>query len=99
MPATASKAHLQTTTVRLSRGLYERAREVIEKGWTDAGSFNEFLVESLESRLKELLRAQVDSEFDGMKDDALHQRESASMARQFASNDRDTLPSAAKVKK
>jgi hypothetical protein len=99
MPATASKSQLQTTTVRLPRRLYESAREVLEEGWTEASSFNELLVESLENRLKELRRARIDSEFGEMKNDAFHRRESATMARQFATNDRDTLRSAEKAKK
>jgi len=96
MPATASKSPLQTTTVRLPRGLYERAREVVKKGWTEASSLNELLVESLDNRLKELRRAQIDAEFEEMSRDAQHRRESDVLARQFASNDRDTLHSAEK---
>lgn len=98
MPATASKMHLQTTTVRLPRRLYEKAREVVEKGWTEASSFNELLVESLDNRLKELRRAQIDAEFDQMKNDVQYDHEASIIARQFATNDRDTLRSAEKAK-
>ena len=96
LPATAGNRPLQSTTVRLPRGLYERAREVVEKGWTEAGSLNELLVESLDNRLKEVFRAKVDAEFEDMKNDAQYRRESDVLARQFATNDRDTLRSEGK---
>lgn len=97
MPASASKP-TQTTTVRLPRRLYEEAREVVEKGFSNASSLNDLLVEALKTRLKQLRRARTDAEFDEMKNDAQHYRESQRIARQFATNDRDTLRSAEKVK-
>jgi hypothetical protein len=89
MPATASK--LQITTVRLPRRLYEEAREVIEKGCTNAGSLNELVVEALNHRLKQVRRAKIDAEFSDMRNDAQYHRESQIIEKQFGSNDRETL--------
>jgi hypothetical protein len=94
MPATACK----TTTVRLPRRLYEEARRVVEQGCTSASSFNELLVDALNNRLKQVRRAQIDAEFAEMRNDAQYGRESRIIAEQFATNDRDTLRSAEKVK-
>ena len=91
MPATSSKSTLQTTTVRLPRGLYEEAQRALKKGETEARSFNELLVQSLEERLKRLHRELIDREFEQMKNDRQYQRESEVIAKQFAASDRETL--------
>jgi hypothetical protein len=96
MPATARKAALQTTTVRLPRRLYEEARRALEKGETDANSLNDLLVQSLEERLQRVRREFIDREFAKMKTDAHYHRESAVIAKQFVSNDLETLRSANK---
>jgi hypothetical protein len=96
MPISARKSALQTTTVRLPRRLYEEARRALEKGDTEASSLNDLLVQSLEERLKRVRRDFIDAEFTQMKNDTHYHRESAVMARQFASNDRETLRSAEK---
>ena len=96
MPTTTRKSALQTTTVRLPRRLYEEARRALEKGDTEANSLNDLLVQSLEERLKQLRRQFIDAEFAEMKNDTQYHRESAAMAQQFASNDRETLRSAEK---
>jgi len=96
MPAAARKSALQTTTVRLPRRLYEEARHALENGETDAGSLNDLLVQSLEAWLQRARREWIDREFAQMKNDPQYQHESAAVARQFASNDRETLRSAEK---
>jgi hypothetical protein len=98
MPATAHKSALQTTTVRLPKRLYEAARCALAKGETEASSFNDLLVESLEEKLEQLRRQLIDAEFAEMKNDAQYHREASIMAQQFTSNDRDTLRSAEKEK-
>jgi hypothetical protein len=99
MPATARKSALQTTTVRLPRRLYEEARHALEKGETEAGSLNDLLVQSLEAWLQRVRREWIDREFAQMKNDPQYQRESAAVAKQFASNDRETLRSAERDKR
>lgn len=96
MSASAHKTALQATTVRLPRRLYEEARRALEKGETDANSLNDLLVQSLEERLQRVRREFIDREFAKMKNDAQYEAESAVMAKQFASNDRETLRSAVK---
>lgn len=98
MPATREPT-LQTTTVRLPKRLYEEARRALEEGTADAASLNDLLVQSLEERLHRVRRELIDREFSEMKVDVQYQRESALLARQFASNDRDTLRSADKDKR
>jgi hypothetical protein len=99
MPAAARKSALQTTTVRLPKRLYDEARHALEKGETEAGSLNDLLVQSLEERLQRVRREGIDREFAQMKNDARYQRESATVAKQFASNDRDTWRAAGKDKR
>jgi hypothetical protein len=77
----------------LPKRLYEEARRVLKEGETDAASFNDLLIQSLEERLQRVRRELIDREFAAMKDDAPYQRESALINQQFASNDRDTLQS------
>jgi hypothetical protein len=99
MSATARKSALQTTSVRLPRRLYEEARRALEKGETEAGSLNDLLVQSLEAWLQRARREWIDREFAQMKNDPQYQRESAAVAKQFASNDRETLRHAEKGKR
>jgi hypothetical protein len=84
--------------VRLPRRLYEEARQAVEQGCTNASSFNDLLVDALRARLKQLRRAHIDAEFAQMRNDAQYSRESHVLAQQFATNDRDTLRVAEKVK-
>jgi hypothetical protein len=99
MPAPAHKAKPQTTTVRLPRRLYEEALSVLEKGATEANSLNDLLVDSLSEKLEQLRREYIDAEFAEMRHDVQYGRESTILARQFISNDRDTLRFSEKDKK
>ena len=49
----SSQADLQTTTVRLPRGLYEQARTAVRKPGV-ASSLNDFLIEAIEAKLHQL---------------------------------------------
>ena len=95
---TPAVASLVTTTVRLPRQLYDEARQVVEKGKTEATSLNDLLVRSLGEKLRQLRREHVNAEFVGMSTDAQYQRESEVLAEEFASNDRTTFRSAEKEK-
>jgi hypothetical protein len=99
MPGPARKSALQTTTVRLPRRLYDEARHALEKGETEASSLNDLLVQSLEAWLQRVRREWIDREFAQMKNDSQYHRESATIAKQFASNDRETLRYAEKGKR
>jgi hypothetical protein len=98
MPGRAPKSAMQTTTVRLPRRLYDEARHALEEGQTEAGSLNDLLVQSLEAWLQRARREWIDREFAQMKNDPQYQRESAAVAKQFSSNDRETLRSAERDK-
>jgi hypothetical protein len=89
-----AQAALKTTTVRLPRRLYEEARRVVEKRATDANSFNDLLIESLESRLKQLRRERIDAEFASMKNDVQYQKQANLLMQEFDSNDRETIRTA-----
>jgi len=77
----------------LRRGLdwYEEARCLVRTGATEAGSLNDLLVDSLQARLRQLRRAQIDAEFVDMKHDAKYRKLAQTIADEFASNDRQTL--------
>jgi len=85
---------LKTTTVRLPRRLYEEARRMVEKRATDANSFNDLLIESLEARLKQLRRERIDAEFASMKNDVQYQKQINTIMQEFDSNDRETIRTA-----
>ena len=91
MPATAQKPKSQTTTVRLPRGLYERAQSVLKQGETGASSLNELLVDSLTEKLEQVNRRHIDEQFSDMRYDSQYHQESGVLADQFASNDAETL--------
>src|SRR5689334_19056026 len=99
MPTTHHKTKLQSTTVRLPRGLYEQAMRALENGETMARSLNELLVYSLGEKLQQIERAAIDEEFAAMLHDEKHQRESEKLTRQFASNDAETLRSRERSKR
>jgi hypothetical protein len=69
----------------------------LQSGQTGANSLNDLLVESLAERLKRLRRELIDEGFASMKGDERYQQESALLAKQFASNDQETLPPMHKV--
>ena len=91
MPAASRK--IRTTTVRLPQPLYDEARNVVEKGATNARSLNDLLVTSLSEKLKQLRRERIDAEFAQMRHDTQYRRESEAIGRQFRSNDVETLKS------
>ncbi len=97
MPATARKSALQTTTVRLPKGLYEEARTVVRERSTEANSLNDLLVQSLSARLKQIRRQHIDLEFSQMKNDLQYRQQAESIAEQFATNDRETIWSAENI--
>ena len=93
MPVRTHKPALLTTTVRLPRQLYDEARSALAKGVADASSLNDLLIDALRAKLKQLHREQIDAEFAEMKNDAQYAQESATIAEQFTTNDRDTIRS------
>jgi Arc/MetJ-type ribon-helix-helix transcriptional regulator len=81
-----SRSELQTTTVRLPRGLYEQARTAVKKGGV-ASSLNDFLIAALEEKLREMKEQELDEAFAQMGKDEEYQREAIALARSFEKSD------------
>ncbi|MGH9517474.1 MAG: hypothetical protein ACRD3P_17540 [Terriglobales bacterium] len=85
----SSQADLQTTTVRLPRGLYEQARTAVRKPGV-ASSLNDFLIEAIEDKLHQLREQEIDRAFAEMGSDEEYQREAIAVARSFEKSDWET---------
>ena len=81
------------TTVRLPRAVYEKAKSLVDKGKTDAGTFNELVVEALVSYIKRLQRSQIDRAFAGMAADKDYQTSALEMASAFEQSDWEAFES------
>jgi Arc/MetJ-type ribon-helix-helix transcriptional regulator len=77
---------VQTTTVRLPRQLYEQARRVVAKTGA-AASLNDFMVEAVEDKLRQITEKEIDAAFAGMGQDEEYQREAVALARSFDQSD------------
>jgi hypothetical protein len=89
MPVAAKK--YQNTTVRLPRQVYERAKTVVIR--SQASSFNEFVVQAIEEKVRRLTEAEIDEAFAQMANDADYQRTSIALASEFAKSDWEALES------
>ena len=85
----ATRKEYQNTTVRLPRPVYERAKTVMVK--SQASSFNDFVVQAIEEKVRRLTEAEIDEAFAQMANDADYQRESVLLAREFAKSDWEAL--------
>jgi hypothetical protein len=93
MPVAATKRY-QNTTVRLPRQVYERAKTVVLR--SQASSFNEFVVQAIEEKVRRLTEAEIDAAFVQMAQDSDYQRTSIALASEFAKSDWEALDSGAK---
>ncbi len=84
MPVTAAKRY-QNTTVRLPRQVYEQAKTVAARA--QAASFNEFVVQAIEERVRRLTEAEIDAAFAHMASDEEYQRSSVALAGEFETSD------------
>jgi L-lactate utilization protein LutC len=89
----AARKQYQNTTVRLPRNVYERAKTVVVR--SQASSFNEFVVQAIEEKVRRLTEAEIDAAFAQMADDADYQRSSIALASEFAKSDWEAFQSAA----
>jgi malate synthase len=69
--------------------VYERAKTVMIK--SQASSFNDFVVQAIEEKVRRLTEAEIDESFAQMANDADYQRESVLLAREFAKSDWEAL--------
>jgi L-lactate utilization protein LutC len=90
MSSTAAKRY-QNATVRMPRHVYERAKTVAVK--SEASSFNEFVVQAIEEKVRRLTEAEIDAAFAEMANDADYQRSSVALAGEFEKSDWEAFQS------
>ncbi len=90
MPASAKK-HFQSTTVRMPRHIFEQAKTVVDRA--KISSFNEFVIQAVEEKVRRLTEAEIDSAFAQMSSDPEYQRDSNALAGEFARSDWEALES------
>jgi hypothetical protein len=90
MPATVKKAY-QNTTVRMPRQVFEQAKTVV--GRAQAASFNEFVIQAVEEKLRRMSEAEIDEAFAHMAHDADYRRDSVALTREFEKSDWEALQS------
>jgi hypothetical protein len=90
----ATKKQYQNTTVRLPRHVYERAKIVVVR--SQASSFNEFVVQAIEEKVRRLTEAEIDAAFAQMAHDADYQRDSIGLASEFDRSDWEAFESGAR---
>ena len=83
--ALAARKEYQSTTVRLPRQVYERAKTVVVQ--SRVSSFNDFVVQAIEEKIRRLTDAEIDAAFAQMANDTDYWRASSVMAREFEKSD------------
>jgi hypothetical protein len=81
----------QNTTVRLPRHVYEQAKSVAVQ--SQASSFNEFVVQAIEEKVRRLTEAEIDAAFAHMANDEDYQRSSLALASEFETSDWEVFQS------
>src|ERR1043165_1209951 len=81
-----SVTSFQTTTVRLPKDLYEQARNAVKEAGA-ASSINDFMVEAIEEKLRQLREQEIDRAFVAMGTDGEYQRDAVALAKSFAKSD------------
>jgi len=89
MPAAATKKKYQNTTLRVPKKVYDQAKNALSH--SVGSSFNEFVVEAVEEKLRRLREAEIDAAFAHMAEDADYQRSSIAMAQEFEKSDGETF--------
>jgi len=85
MPAAATKKKYQNTTLRVPKKVYDLAKNALSH--SVGSSFNEFVVEAIEEKLRCLREAEIDAAFAHMAEDADYQCSSIAMAQEFEKSD------------
>lgn len=84
--AVAHRKEYQNTTVRLPKRVYDLAKTAVAKSEA-ASSFNDFVVQAIEQRLRQLTEAEIDAAFAHMADDLDYQHDALAMAHEFEKSD------------
>ena len=82
----------QSTTVRLPKHVYDQAKKVLVR--SHASSFNEFVVQAIEEKMRRLSEAEIDAAFAQMAHDPDYQRNAIALAREFERSDWEAFASA-----
>jgi hypothetical protein len=90
----AAKKEYQNTTVRLPLRVYEQAKSVAVQ--SDASSFNEFIVQAIEEKVRRLTEAEIDAAFAQMANDTDYQRSSVALSGEFEKSDWEALQTGTK---
>jgi L-lactate utilization protein LutC len=85
----AARKQYQNTTVRMPRHIYDRAKTVVVR--SQASSFNEFVVQAIEEKVRRLTEAEIDAAFAHMAHDANYQSSSIALANEFEKSDWEAL--------
>jgi hypothetical protein len=86
MTLPARKQEYQTTTVRMPKMVYEQAKSAVEMR-EEVSSVNEFIVEAVKDKLREISEADIDAAFAQMANDPAYQRDSVALAKEFEKSD------------
>src|SRR5712692_2171662 len=84
--AQTRRREYQNTTVRLPKQVYELAKTAVEKSEA-ASSFNDFVVQAIEQKLRQLTEAEIDAAFAQMADDPDYRRDAVALAKEFEKSD------------
>ncbi len=84
--ALTRRREYQNTTVRLPKQVYELAKTAVEKSEA-ASSFNDFVVQAIEQKLRQLTEAEIDAAFAQMADDPDYRRDAVALAKEFEKSD------------
>jgi hypothetical protein len=90
MPSAAASL-FQSTTLRVPKRVYELAKDAIRR--SQQSSFNEFVVQAIEEKLRRMTEAEIDAAFASMADDADYQGAAVAMAREFETSDWQAMQS------
>jgi len=86
--AVTRRKEYQNATVRLPKKVYELAKTAVEKSEA-ASSFNDFVVQAIEQKLRQLTEAEIDEAFTRMADDFDYQRDAVALCKEFEKSDWD----------
>jgi Arc/MetJ-type ribon-helix-helix transcriptional regulator len=81
-----SATQFQTTTVRLPKKLYEQARTAVRDSGA-AASMNDFLVDAVQEKLRQLREEEIDRAFAEMGSDEEYQRDAVPLTRSIEKSD------------
>ena len=88
-----AKPETRTTTVRLPRPVYEKAKSIVDKKRESRAStsLNDFIVSAIKAYLKMYERRRIDAAFAGMAGDEVYQKEGVLLAEDFEHSDWEAL--------